>query len=241
MPRPITPPRGWGDDPLTSYLEQSHQNRLATFANKREQVDRLISIDRCFVIISEGWLNPKKIVQPMLFLRSHAAFRSACEHALATQVVETFPLVRTCLEYAAYALFIDNEPNAAEIWLNRHNSAEARQAVVKAFQVGPLRKAIEKRNRKAAEVFTLLYDRAIDHGGHPNERAVTSSLQIKEHPDRREFVQQYLHGDGPQLDFALKTVAQAGVCALEILQEIFAARFELLGVRASLLDLRRGL
>ena len=75
----------------------------------------------------------------------------------------------------------------------------------------------------------------------PNEQSVTGSLVINEQNDRKEFLQIYLHGDGLMLDHALKTTAQSGVAALEILQEVFAARFELLGVRAELLELRKGL
>jgi hypothetical protein len=50
-----------------------------------------------------------------------------------------------------------------------------------------------------------------------------------------------LHHDGIQLDLALKTVAQCGMVSLELLQVPFNPRFELLGVNAAMLELRRGL
>jgi hypothetical protein len=49
------------------------------------------------------------------------------------------------------------------------------------------------------------------------------------------------HGDGPQLDAALIGTARCGMCALEILQSVFGARFTLLGVSAAMLDVRKGL
>ena len=49
------------------------------------------------------------------------------------------------------------------------------------------------------------------------------------------------HADGPELDMALKTTAQCGMCALEMLQGAFNARFELLGINADMLVLRKGL
>lgn len=70
---------------------------------------------------------------------------------------------------------------------------------------------------------------------------IQTSASFAKHDDRSEYEQLYLHGDGLQLDHALRTVMQAGVCALEILQEVFPGRFELLGVRADLLHLRQGL
>jgi hypothetical protein len=96
-------------------------------------------------------------------------------------------------------------------------------------------------NRHAAKVFDSLYQRSIDFGGHPNERSVTGNMRLVKLEGRTEFQQVYLHDDSLMLDHGLKTTAQAGVCALEILQEVFTARFELLGVRVKLLDLRRGL
>ena len=50
-----------------------------------------------------------------------------------------------------------------------------------------------------------------------------------------------LHGDGVQLDLALKTAAQSGMVSLELLQVPFNARFELLGINEAMLELRRGL
>jgi hypothetical protein len=43
------------------------------------------------------------------------------------------------------------------------------------------------------------------------------------------------------LDHALKTVAQCGMISLELLETVYAAKFELLGIRAAMLELRKGL
>jgi hypothetical protein len=51
----------------------------------------------------------------------------------------------------------------------------------------------------------------------------------------------FQHGDHPALDLVLKTTAQCGVCSLEILQGVFNALFELLGVNAAILELRKSL
>ena len=57
---------------------------------------------------------------------------------------------------------------------------------------------------------------------------------------RKEYKSSYLQGDGDALDHTLKTTVQAGICALEVLKEAFFERFELLGVNARLLELRKG-
>ena len=66
-------------------------------------------------------------------------------------------------------------------------------------------------------------------------------MQMVEETDRRVMLAVMQHGDGPALDIALKTTAQCGMCAMEILQGVFNARFELLGINAAMLELRKGL
>jgi hypothetical protein len=237
----LRPPSGWGADHLSAFIETAHRNRFATFANKRVWFQRLQGIDDCFMRVAADWLNPMDITTPHLFLRSHAAFRAACAHAMAGQIAETFPMLRSCLEYAGYGLHMHLHPGADETWLRRHDNEAAMKAVKAEFTISSVRASIEKVNRHAAKVFDSLYQRSIDFGGHPNERSVTGNMRMVKLEGRTEFQQVYLHDDSLMLDHGLKTTAQAGVCALEILQEVFTARFELLGVRVKLLDLRRGL
>jgi hypothetical protein len=44
-----------------------------------------------------------------------------------------------------------------------------------------------------------------------------------------------------ELDFALKTVARCGMISLEMLETIYSAKFVLLGIKAAMLELRKGL
>lgn len=237
----MPPPPGWGSDSLSKFLEDAYRNRFATFANKRPWFEKLSKIDACFALVAKDWLNPISIVTPLLYLRSHAKFRAACEHALAGQVAEIFPELRASLEYAGYALHIHKNSSLEEIWLRRHDDKQTLKVVNGEFTVTNIRKTIETSDRKLAAIFDELYQRAIDFGGHPNERSITSSLTIIEHADRKEMQQIYLHADGLILDYGLKTSAQVGLCALKILQEVFTARFELLGVRAKIWEIQKGL
>ena len=75
----------------------------------------------------------------------------------------------------------------------------------------------------------LLYERTIDHGAHPNERALMQMLQIAEKAEHVEFKAIYLEGDSDQLRLALKTTAQVGVCTLSLFRSIYRERFDILG------------
>lgn len=233
-------PAGWTQDALSDYLEAAHQQRFATFEHKRPWFRRLSELDTCFLTIVEGWVNPQDPIAVSFFCRAHAAFRASCEHALAGQGAEVYPQIRSMLEYAAYALRLHSEPALLNIWLNGHASSVNIKRIRQEFSHANLRETIGKRNRKAADVFDMLYDRCIDLGGHPNDQALFSNMRLSKDVTRTQFLNIYLHSDGLQLEMGLKTAAQAGVCALEIFQEIFSARFELLGVRADLLRLRKG-
>jgi len=241
MDKTLPPPPGWAADSLTEFVEKAYRSRFATFHNKKGWSRRLINLDGCFMQVAKEWLNPRDLITPLLFLRCHSAYRAACEHAMAGQVTDAFPHIRVCLEYAGYALYIHRNSELAETWLRRHDDESAKNAVRNEFKVSNVRATIEKANRHTAKVFDKLYNRAIDFGGHPNEQAITSSLKITDLGDRKLYESIYLHEEGLALDHALKTTAQTGVCALEILKEVFPERFELLGVRAALLELRKGL
>ncbi|MSP67134.1 MAG: hypothetical protein EXQ96_03350 [Alphaproteobacteria bacterium] len=237
----LPPPPGWGTDTLTGFIEAAYRNRFATFANKRDWFQRLTRLDACFLRIAKDCLNPSDYIAALLFMRCHSAYRAACEHALAGQCADLFPQVRVCLEYAGYALHIHRNAGLGEKWLRRHDDKATKRAVKNEFTVSNIRTTIGKINEHAAKVFDELYQRTIDLGAHPNEQAVTGSLAITKQENRTEFQQIHLHSDSLSLDHGLRTTAQTGVCSLEIFQGVFAERFELLGIRAEFLKLRKGL
>jgi hypothetical protein len=235
------PPPGWGDDELTKFLQAARDNQNATFFRKREVMAKLIAIDAEFVKVSKNWLNPRSEILAMLFLRCHAAFRAAAGLAMAGQAVEAFVQSRAMLENAAYAVHIHRNPELAKVWLDRHQSDADLKASRKAFRHEDVAVSVTSANMHAGNRFEDMYQRMIDFGGHPNERSVTGNMQMVEEPDRRVMLAVMLHGDNMHLDHALKTVAQCGMISLELLETVYAAKFELLGIRAAMLELRKGL
>lgn len=193
------------------------------------------------MVIAKDWINPIKIIEVLLFHRSHAAFRSACEHAVAGQTADVYPLIRACIEYAGYALHMSENKGLDELWLKRHDNGATIKAVKTHFTIANIRTTIGQKNRHIGKVFKELYNRTIDFGGHPNERAITGNMDIIDQDGGTKTTSLYMQKDSIFLDQALKTCAQSGIASLEILQEVFPERFELLGVRQDILILRRGL
>jgi hypothetical protein len=238
--RDMRAPPGWGSDSLSAFWEAARSNQFGTFVKKRPN-NRLVAIDNAFVEVSKRWTNPQSELAAMLFLRCHSAFRAAAGHAAAGQAVECYVMNRAALEFAAYALHIFRNPDFGMVWLNRHQDEASMRAARTAFSHREVQTTVAAVNQHAGERFEQLYQRTVDFGGHPNERSVTSNMSMIEEPDRRVMLAVFLHADGPALDMALKTTAQCGVCSLEILQGVFNALFEILGVNAAMLELRRGL
>ncbi len=235
-----TPP-GWGNDELTKFLQAGRDNQNATFFRKREATAKLIAIDAEFVKVSKTWINPPSEILAMLFLRCHSAFRAAAGLAMSGQAVEAYVQNRAMLENAAYAAHIHCNPALAMVWLDRHQSDAAMKASRKAFRHEDVAASVTAANRDAGKRFEDMYQLLIDLGGHPNERSVTGNMGIIEEADRRVMLAIMQHGDGVHLDLALKTVARCGMISLEMLEIIYGAKFVLLGIKAAMLELRKGL
>jgi hypothetical protein len=231
-------PNGWGGDELSAYIDMVRNNQFASYQKLSNEYGRLADIDACFVTISKQLLNPKDILTPLFLARSHGAYRAACAAALSGQSPETFVLLRSSVEAAGYGLLVCQTPELGETWLER---AGNKGAVRTAFTVKAVRHAIEKVDTKLAGIFDMLYERAIDFGGHPNEMAMTGSMSIIEEEDRKTFVIKYLDDNPQALANAIKSTAQTGLCSLFIFQHIFPERFELLGLKQQLQALRTGL
>lgn len=240
-PANTNPPPGWGTDELTKFLDAARSNQWATFWNKRSTVSTLIEIDAQFVTVWKDWLNPQSEIAAFLLLRCHATFRAAAGLAMAGQVAEAYVQCRAMLEYAAYAVHIYRDPPLGMVWLNRHQDPASMEAQKNAFSHRKVSASVTAANAHAGKRFEDLYQRTIDFGGHPNERSVTGNMKMVEEPGKRTMLSIMQHGDGVELDHALKSVAQCGMVSLEMLQVVFNARFEILGINAAMLELRKGL
>jgi hypothetical protein len=237
-PSPIVAPPGWGTDSLSTYFDQMKNNLFGGFVNFKHRYAQLSEIDACFCTVLTGWINPKNHISAGLFYRSHSAFRVAAGQSLAGQATEAYSVMRMCLETASYGLLIHTNPQLGEIWLRRHDSPAAKAQSIGKFSAAELKKAIAPHDGRLVEVYDELYQRAVDFGAHPNERAITGAAHMEETLTGIDVTHVYLHGNGLALQQAIKTTAQIGVCSLHIFQHAYTPRFSLLGVKDRLAVLR---
>lgn len=202
---------------------------------------RLADIDQGYRLIGENLLNPRDWFVPLFLLRTHSSYLGGGHLALAGQVPESYMLIRGCLENAAYAFYFHRNPDSHQRWLRRHDSPKTKRAVEEEFRIRALLRVLRGRDQKLGEAATLLYERTIDFGAHPNERAVTQMLRLTETEAQRRFDMRYLIGHGEAMQLCLKTAAQAGICGLKVFEYVFPERYALLGLSDRLRTLQEGL
>jgi hypothetical protein len=196
-------------------------------------------VNICLSTAGKNLINPKPVMTGILFLRCQYSYKAAAGMALSGQVVETFVMMRSCLEYAGYALAVFNAPTLEAVFMSRHVSTAGMAAQKAKFRISEVKMVIAAFDTKLADVFNDLYERSIDFGGHPNPHAAMSTVQMPDDPLDKSLTTLALSTDDKVLQHAMKSVAQVGLMTLFIFQHIFKAKFELLGIRAEMDKLRR--
>ena len=159
---------------------------------------------------------------------------------MAGQTYETYPLLRSCLECAAYGLHIGDNDTRTIIWLNRHDDDDSKKIMRSEFKNEKLKATISSVNDSVfSKAFELLYEKTIDYGGHPNQLGLHTGQSVIEEDAQTEFRTIFLDGDGDQLDSALNTTGLVGIWSLYAFQHVYPARFELLGVKHRLIEIRQ--
>jgi len=240
MKEPSPPPPGWGRDLLTQFLDTARRNQFATFANKNSEVNDLISLDVMFTKLGADPVKPKLFAPMSFLLRAHSAYRAADGAVCAGQIYEAQALLRNCLEHAAYAHYVADEPTRYERWLNRHESVDIKKSLRTEFMLTKIIGVLAVASEELGSTFSKLYEQTIDYGAHPNERGVSlnSELVMKE-GNERHFSAIFLQGNGPALDLGLKNAAQVGLLVLSIAALIDPARVQRLGIDQNLAEMLR--
>jgi hypothetical protein len=241
MPLPDPPP-SWGHDEISKVLDAARSNQYATFANLPGEIGRPVDIDLSYRKVIDGLNHAKDWFAGFFVLRAHSNFLAGCSLCWSGHIPECYAMLRSCLENALYGLYLARNPNSRETWLRRHDSDADKKKVRDEFKIRTMLDLAKSIDKQEGEIAEVLYDRTIDYGAHPNERALMQMLHITEkNADNVEFKTVYLEGNSEALRLALKTTAQVGVCTLSLFRSIYRERFDILGVTRALGHMKRGL
>ena len=243
--QPTTAPPHWGEDPLTQFIQIGATAGWGAFAlpDTRPYVERLIAIDRTFISAMDalGGANPE-FFKGLMLVSAHAAFRSSAQFAMEGRTCEAMVLLRSCLEYALYGVQFHRRPELIEVWSRRGDGDAQRKAVKKNFKNNEMMNGIAALNNAIGERFKHFYELTIDMGAHPNELGFYGRLNIQELPNgNRQFNVRYLQGGNATHLAVLKNACQIGVCTLECFWLVYRERFDIMGVKATVDELKQGL
>ena len=155
------PPR-WSDDALSSFMTDAFKNSLASFVRRHGEFEMLLRIHSNFAKICDNLANPPDFLGAIFIIRSHGAWLGAVRLALSGQVPETYPLLRSSLEYALYALQINKTKGLGEVWIRRHDDGNSIKAMKKAFQHVTVMDTLKTSDSKLHATLETLYERTID-------------------------------------------------------------------------------
>lgn len=223
-------PENWAQDELTKFIDQVNTNVVATYDKDKNDYPFVSSIDEIFLNIVRALLNPQAIVESVILMRSHVAYRATALLAMAGMNPEAFVQARSCLENSLYALHMNRNSGLDEVWLRRHDNKGSLQKTKNEFNFSKVIQTLESEDPSNAKVARKLYERTIDFGAHPNERSVTANLSIIDGNGGIKIQQTYLAGGTPTQRHSMKTTAQVGLCSLYIFRLIFRERFDILGL-----------
>lgn len=162
------------------------------------------------------WSDGQPISEVPIFLSTNAfmIWTSGVRVAMSGHESAIYPLFRTALESACYALLISLKPELEAVWSDRDKGDAERKASRKAFggTVADVVKHLEVMQAGLGTFISSLYEASIDYGAHPNTRAIRNHLQVTPPTDeQKRFDQGSIYpGDSFQVFRALTFALEYG-------------------------------
>lgn len=244
----VPQPPGWAEDELTKFLKIAHENGYATFVKEKQYWPRMKQIDTLYHRILQNMDHSREWFLSLFFYRAHSIWRAAIRLATSGQNPEAHILLRSCLENALYAFFINNDQKAWQnakshfmTWINREQSEATENKCRSTFQTGKIISELKTKDRQLGSIAEMIYDQSISHGSHPNVHGTLANISMWSDKKEGRVETQYLNCGNEAFRYTLKRACQCGLCALLIFKIIFKERFDILGLSDDIERLKKGL
>ena len=228
-------PPDWDNDPLSVFFRDTEPNVRVTALKFPKVYELLGQVHSLFQKYEEAIKNDhwsELVVARFLMVRSHSSFLAGIRLVMSGQVPESFPVLRSVVESAWYALHMAKDPGGTkryEIWQLRDENDEAKKRCRNEFTVARVRQTHEEQEAAGARELHKVYETLIDFGAHPNQLSVMMALVKTEETDN-----QVTYGIFPwkplSVLFALKMAVATAIGALKIFQLVFPERFTIAGL-----------
>ena len=226
---------GWSDPDLSSYLENLSSNALAGYSGSEARQLHDINAMLC-TFGKNAWRVPNRsnleiLVPLMLFYRAHSAFKAAIALGLGGAMSGAMPVLRLCLECAAYASITHGNFAKATLWLYRSDNDQTKAAANSVLWNSKVQNSIAHRDADLADHFATLCRGLIEFGAYKNELSVTSELLLEQKQSGKGLMEQIRRQDNAaRFDDWLRSAGQVGLCALKLFALLFPTEFDELGI-----------
>jgi hypothetical protein len=224
------PPFGWGQSPITEYIESARSNIIATSKNNIYWFQKLERIDSLFRKAIDNLFNSPSILSSFFLLRSHAGYIAAFQMSCAGQISESYAIMRNVIESSLYGYYVYKNEDAPLTWLNRNDDAAAKRKTRSMFSYTNVLSTLRDKDSKLSEILNSLYETTIDLGGHPNPYSILTNLTMENIKETVAFKLYYLNAGGIQQELSMKTLGQVGVTSLYVHKNIWKERFDISGL-----------
>ncbi len=232
-PRPVSRPPGWGDDCLSSFLEEAQSRTRKVFHQMQPAWQPVADMDaRLQAFVCEYQQEHEDAAGA--FIRARSSFRAAACLAFAGFQSEAFTVIRNALECALNAFALARYPDVASLWVRRSsmNGAERKKAW-RQLKPSALRKRLEAENPDLAGRWEAAYNTTIDRGAHPTAEALERSRVLEDEAGfKRRVTFLYLTGDKAAITECFGAIAACGGIALDLWRAAFAEAAPLMGPSA---------
>lgn len=221
----LKPPADWGKDEITKFLDLARVNAFKSFITQKDSVKKIIGIDRVYRKVISTPIKTRVLSACVLSGKTHPAFLASVQLAMNTQVTESCCQMRSVLEYALYAYFINSRPALADVWMKREKNDATLKDFKKKFKISQILTALQEEYPGLGAILRELYEHTIRWGAHPNPNSLFGVLTFKDNGEFPGTEVSYL-GHSPELSAAcLRNVAQVGVAWLKVQQIIMPEMF----------------
>jgi len=198
---------------LSVYLKATSENIDDHFKHPPNLMHLVNEMDEIFQNEIFAHEYDVSVIAGFLAMNSYTLLLSAVRQALSGHIVTIFPLARTALESACYAYLIAQDEEVGRIWLNRNKSKSALEKCRKNLTVQKAKTQLMSLSPDMANFTKQLYDESIDHGAHPNRKAVFKHLSNMDEEDEKShsFVLTGVYGQNTwQVNYALLACIEYG-------------------------------
>ena len=230
-------PPDWDNGPLSLFFKDAEYNERATalnFPKTYELLGQVHALFQKFEEVTEKDNRDELLVPRFLMVRAHSSFLAGIRLAMSGQVSESFPILRSVVEYAWYALHIAKDPDGtkrSKIWLRRDDDAEAQKRCTLEFRVKKVQRTHEALDAATAKEFHGVYKDLISFGAHPNPFGVMTALSKTGKTDNQVTYDVGILQCKPlSVRFALRMAVATAIGALKTFQLVFPERFTIAGL-----------